>query len=159
MPPVRRRDGVAPLDVAVPEVPVEARLLRGRGPRLPRSRLEELERSGLDLPVVLTWLVADDLGIPEEELNAARRRAMFVLAAGGDPHRELDLSAVAAERLASELDTTERRSLLATALKDLRATAEGLPAVDAALEMLLADPDLAWRSLSLALLADELAGE
>ena len=37
---------------------------------------------------------------------------MFVLAAGGDPHRELDHDSVAAERLAGELDTPERRSAL-----------------------------------------------
>ena len=72
---------------------------------MPRSRLEELEGSGLEarsgeLLVVLVWLVAADLGIDESDLNAARRRAMFVLAAGGDPHRELDHDSIAAERLA-----------------------------------------------------------
>jgi hypothetical protein len=51
-----------------------------------RARLEELERSGLDsgsseLLVVLCWLVRDHVAIDEAELNAARRRAMFVLAA------------------------------------------------------------------------------
>lgn len=124
-----------------------------------RPRLAELEQSGLDLPVVLAWLVSGELAIPEEELNAARRRAMFVLAAGGDPHRELDVSAVAAERLANELDSDERRRRLATAFEELARDAAGLPNVSRALESLLADRDLAWRSLSLALLADELAGE
>jgi hypothetical protein len=143
----------------MPEVQVEARLLRGRGRRLPRPRLEELEQSGLDLPVVLAWLVSGDLGIPEDELNAARRRAMFVLAAGGDPHRDLELNAVAAERLADELNTAERRAALAAALQELAPAASGLPNVASALDNLLADPDLAWRSLALALLADELAGE
>ncbi len=66
--------------------------------------------------MVLCWLVRDEIAIPEAELNAARRRAMFVLAAGGDPHRELDLGSVAAERLAAELDTPERRAALAAAL-------------------------------------------
>jgi hypothetical protein len=126
---------------------------------LPRPRLEELEHSGVDLPVVLAWLVSGELGIPEDELNAARRRAMFVLAAGGDPHRELDLNAVAAERLADELDNPERRAALATALAELAESAQGLPAVEVALHLLRTDEDLAWRSLSLALLADELAGE
>jgi hypothetical protein len=124
-----------------------------------RPRLEELEQSGLDLPVVLAWLVSDELDIPESELNAARRRAMFVLAAGGDPQRELDQGSVAAERLADELDTPERRRLLAAALQKLSPDAAGLRGVTLALERLLADPDLAWRSLALALLADELAGE
>jgi hypothetical protein len=80
---------------------------------------------------------------------------MFVLAAGGDPHRELDLNAVAAERLADELDSPERRKALHTALSGL--AADGLPTVSEGLEVLLADPDLAWRSFGLALLADEIA--
>ena len=125
-----------------------------------RASLEELERSGLErrsseLLVVLCWLVKDDIPIDEDELHAARRRAMFVLVAGGDPHREVGPDSVAAERLAGELDTPERRVQLAAALDEL--PAEDLPAVAAAAEALLADPELAWRSFALALLADELA--
>src|SRR6478752_4804558 len=106
-----------------------------------RARLEELEQSKPDprsteLLVVLCWLVRDHVSIDEAALNGARRRAIFVLAAGGDPHRELELDSVAAERLA-----------------------DGLPAVTAAAESLCADPDLAWRSFALSLLADELAEE
>ncbi len=61
-----------------------------------RARLEELEGSELDersseLQVVLCWLVQGDISLDEDELNAARRRAMFVLAAGGDPHRDVGL--------------------------------------------------------------------
>jgi hypothetical protein len=97
--------------------------------------------------------------VDEGDLNAARRRAMFVLAAGGDPHRDLGLDSVAAERLAAELDTTERRERLAAALEELALPAEGLPGVLSALEALRAEPDLAWRSFALALLADELAEE
>jgi hypothetical protein len=127
-----------------------------------RVRLEELERSGLDprsseLLVVLCWLVRDDIAIDEGELNAARRRAMFVLAAGGDPHRELGPDSVAAERLADELDTPDRRSKLATALDEL--PTHGLPAIAAAVESLRCEPELAWRSFALSLLADELAEE
>ncbi len=131
---------------------------------MPRTRLEELEQSGLDahsveLLVVLAWLVAGELGIEMDDLNAARRRAMFVLAAGGDPHRELDHDSIAAERLAGELDTPARRQALAVALDRLATQAEGLSTVTEALDVLRSDPDLAWRSLALALLADELAGE
>jgi hypothetical protein len=127
-----------------------------------RARLEELEQSGPDsglseLLVVLCWLAKDDVAIEEEELNAARRRAMFVLAAGGDPHRDLGLDSIAAERLADELDTPERRAQLAAALDEL--PAEDLPAVTAAVGSLRADPELAWRSFALCLLADELADE
>ncbi len=131
---------------------------------MPRPRLEELEASGLDrradeLLVVLAWLVAGELEIGEDELNAARRRAMFVLAAGGDPHRELDLDSVAAERLAGELDTAERRAALGAALDRLALAADGLPRVSSALAALRAEPELAWHSLALALIADELADE
>jgi hypothetical protein len=127
-----------------------------------RARLEELEASGLDprsseLLVVLCWLVQDDLTIDEDELNGARRRAMFVLAAGGDPHRDVDIDSVAAERLAGELDTPGRRAQLATALEEL--PTDDLPAVTAAVESLRADSALAWRSFALSLLADELADE
>lgn len=127
-----------------------------------RARLEELEQSGPDprsseLLVILCWLVKGHVAIEEAELNGARRRAMFVLAAGGDPHREVVLDSVAAERLADELDTPERREQLATALDEL--PAGDLPAVTAAAESLRADPELAWRSFALSLLADELADE
>jgi hypothetical protein len=45
------------------------------------------------------------------------------------------------------------------AAERLAADAEGLPVVLGALEVLRSEPDLAWRSLALALLADELADE
>ena len=127
-----------------------------------RARLEELEGSELDprpseLLVVLCWLVQDDVPIDEGELNWARRRAMFVLAAGGDPHRDVGLDSIAAERLAGELDTPERRAQLAAALGEL--PADDLTAVTGAAESLCADPELAWRSFALSLLADELADE
>jgi hypothetical protein len=127
-----------------------------------RARLEELESSGLEprsseLLVVLCWLVKDDVAIDEGELNAARRRAMFVLAAAGDPHRDVDLDSIAAERLAGELDTPERRAQLAAALGEI--PTDDLPTVAAAIQSLRADPDLAWRSFALSLLADELADE
>jgi hypothetical protein len=127
-----------------------------------RARLKELEGAELDprsseLQVVLCWLVQDEIPIDEDELNAARRRAMFVLAAGGDPHRDVGVDSIAAERLADELDTPVRREQLATALGEL--PADGLPAVTVAVESLCADPELAWRSFALSLLADELADE
>lgn len=126
-----------------------------------RARLEELEGSELDsaseLQVVLCWLVQDRVTVDDDTLNAARRRAMFVLAAGGDPHRDVGVDSIAAERLADELDTPKRREQLAAALDAL--PAEDLPGVTAALESLRADPDLAWRSFALSLLADELADE
>ena len=127
-----------------------------------RSRLEALEAAGYEprsgeLLVALVWLVLSELPIADDELNASRRRAMFILAAGGDPHRDLDLNTVAAERLAGELDSPERRQALHHALGTLEV--EGLPAVQEGLSALQVDAELAWRCLGLALLADELADE
>jgi len=129
---------------------------------VPRARLEELESSGLDgrsseLLVVLAWLVADDVPVTDAERKAALRRALLVLAAGGDPRRDVDLDSVAAERLAQELDTPERRAALGEALG--RLDAGGLPAVSTALATLREEPDLAWRTYAVALIADELADE
>jgi hypothetical protein len=129
---------------------------------LPRSRLEELESSGLawsELLVVLTWLVLDDVDLDPAERKATLRRAMLVLAAGGDPHRDIDHDTVAAIRLAEELDSPARRESLARALAGLGTQAKGLATVSEALTALLGDPDLAWRTLAVALLADELADE
>jgi hypothetical protein len=129
-----------------------------------RPRLEELEASGLDarsgeLLTVLVWLVMAEVEIPDAERKAALRRSMLVLAAGGDPHRELGHDEVAVERLAAELDTPERRSRLQAALRALAAGAEGLRVVSESLRTLLGEPDLAWRTYALALIADELADE
>jgi hypothetical protein len=129
---------------------------------LSQPGLEELEAAGFEprsgeLLVSLAWLVSASVPIAEDELKAARRRAMFVLAAGGDPQRELDLNSVAAERLAGELDAPERRRALAGALAELETA--GLPKVAEGVATLRAEPDLAWRSFGLALLADELSDE
>jgi hypothetical protein len=131
---------------------------------LSRPRLEELDAAGLDprsgeLLVVLTWLVLDDVVVDDADRKAALRRAMLVLAAGGDPHRELDHDTVAASGIADELDAPERRATLAEALAGLAAEAASLETVSEALATLQAEPDLAWRTLALALLADELADE
>jgi hypothetical protein len=127
---------------------------------LQRSRLAQLDQAGLDaqspeLLVSLAWLALPAVEIDEAELRAARRRAVLVLAAGGDPHRDVDLDSVAVARLAEELDTPERRAALAAALAS--ADTAGLPTVAAAMKMLAADLDLAWRTFALAHVADELA--
>jgi hypothetical protein len=141
---------------------VEARLLRGRGRRLSRSRLEQIDGAGLapeELASVLVWLVLEAVQVEAAELKAAVRRAMLILAAGGDPHRELALGDVAVERLAVELDRPERRVALTAALGGLAGEAAGLSTAAAMLAALQEDPDLAWRTYALALLADELADD
>ena len=120
-----------------------------------RDALEALEASDLDVDVSLAWLVKDEVGLDETELNGARRRAMFVLAAGGAPHRDLSPNSVAAERLADELDSPARRVALDAALAALDTS--GLPRIRDAVATLRADPERAWRTLALALLADEIA--
>jgi hypothetical protein len=127
-----------------------------------RPRLEQLERSGFDedapeLLVSLAWLAIEDVRVDEAELRAARRRAMLVLAAGGDPVRDVGTATPAVERLADELDTPERRALLHEALAAVDAS--GLPTVQKALQILLDDRELAWRLFALAHVADELSEE
>jgi hypothetical protein len=94
--------------------------------------------------------------VDADELNAARRRALLLLAAGGDPTRELDPAGRAVRALAEDLDAPARREQLRAALAALRADAAGLPAVTGAVDALLADADAAWRWYAAALLADEL---
>jgi len=129
---------------------------------LSRPRLEDLESAGLDphspdLLVSLAWLAIGSVPIDEDELKAARRRALLVLAAGGDPHRDVELDSVAVARLAEELDSPQRREAFQAGLAAL--DTEGLRCVAAGVEALRSEPDLAWRIFALALIADELADE
>src|SRR3954454_16308000 len=127
-----------------------------------RQRLEQLEEAGFDedapeLLVSIAWVALDDVPIDEAELRAARRRAMLVLAAGGDPHRDVGTATPAVGRLADELDTPERRAARDEAWAE--ADASALQTVKKALQILLADPELAWRLFALAHVADELSDE
>lgn len=124
-----------------------------------REWLEALDDSEEEPLVQLAYLASPRLELDEEALKAARRRAVFVLASGGDPKRELELDSRAVAVLAADLDAPERRAELATALDALRVQAEDLPLVAATLERLAADPRLAWQALAAALLADELTGD
>jgi hypothetical protein len=108
---------------------------------------------------MLALLARDGVSLLDDELRAALRRALLVLAAGGDPHRELELQGSGVRRFAEDLDSPERRSELQAALRRLRDEAEGLPRASFLLDALLEDSELAWRSLSVALLAEELGDE
>ena len=110
---------------------------------------------GDPLPV-LAYLAGQAVQIDEEELNGARRRALLLVAAGGDPHRELDVDDRAVKALASDLYNAERRAELGRSIDALvLRVREHRSAREAAL-FLAADVDLAWRLFSLALLAEEL---
>jgi hypothetical protein len=123
-----------------------------------RALLAELEAQaeGVDLRPALALLAGQALELDEAELNPALRRAVFVVAAGGDPHRELDVEGRAVTTLAGELDSEERRVELARSLARLREAADPFPRAAAALDSLMQDDALAWRSFACALLVDEL---
>ena len=106
---------------------------------------------------ILVFLAAAAVDVDEDELRAARRRAMLLLAAGGDPHRELDVGGRPVRSLAADLDAPARRAQLDAALAELADAARDLPHAARVLRVLQADADLAWRSLACALLAEELA--
>lgn len=105
---------------------------------------------------MLALVARESVSLPEDELRGALRRALLVLAAGGDPHRELELDGRGVTGFAADLDSANRRAELETALRGLRTHTEGLPRASFLLDALLEDPDLAWRSLAVALLAEEL---
>jgi hypothetical protein len=119
--------------------------------------LERIEAGELgDAPTIVAYVAGGDLQIPERELNEARRRSMLLLAAGGDPHRELGVDDRAVKALAVELYTDERRAELGSGLDDLALLARDLPRTKDAVLFLAADLDLAWRLYALGLLAEEL---
>ena len=119
--------------------------------------LGSLERGELaDPAAVLAYLAGEGVELPEAELNEARRRALLLLAAGGDPHRELGVDDRAVKALAADLWSEERRNGLAGGLDGLAVRARDLPRVRDAVLRLASDLDLAWRLFALALLAEEL---
>jgi hypothetical protein len=105
---------------------------------------------------MLALVARDSVDLDTGELGAAIRRALLVLASGGDLHRELSLDDRAVTGLAEDLDDPTRRAELEAALRDLRAMAEEVPEAATTLDSLLSDGDRAWRALAAALLADEL---
>jgi hypothetical protein len=112
---------------------------------------------GDPLPV-LAYVAGQSVEIEDEDLNGARRRALLLVAAGGDPHRDLDVDDRAVKALATDLYTDERREQLGRSIDALVLRVRERPVARAAALYLAADVDLAWRLFSLALLAEELAG-
>ena len=122
------------------------------------SQIEEMLAGGAETEglVSIALIAGSELELPEEELNGALRRAMLLLAAGGDPRRELELDGRAVTAVAADLDSQARRDELNERLVALRPTAAELPLVEGALARLLADHDLAWQTFACAVLAHEL---
>jgi hypothetical protein len=111
---------------------------------------------GDPLPV-LAYVAGQSIELDDEELNGARRRALLLVAAGGDPHRELELDDRAVKSLAVDLYTDERRAQLGRSIDALVLRVRELGTAREAALFLAADVDLAWRLFSLGLLAEELA--
>jgi len=110
---------------------------------------------GDPLPV-LAYLAGDRVSLDGDELNAARRRALLLLAAGGDPHRELGLDDRAVKSLAADLYDEQRLSELRTGIDGLVVRVRDLPRAREGALFLAADTELAWRMFALALLAEGL---
>jgi hypothetical protein len=106
---------------------------------------------------VVAFLAGQGIELPDAELNEARRRAMLLVVAGGDPHRELGVDDRAVKSLAADLHTEARRRALAAGIDELAIRARDLPRVREATLFLAGDGELAWRLYALALIADELA--
>ena len=123
-----------------------------------RAYLAELESrlaagEDVEVEVSLALIAGRDVVVDEDELRGARRRAVQLLAAGG----ELEPDGRAVKAVAADLDRPERRATLGEGLASLKITVEGLPQVASRLERLAADDDLAWHWFACTLLADELA--
>jgi hypothetical protein len=134
----------------------------------PPSWLVDLERSlaedeGTDNLavglVVLASIGGADVPLESEEAKASTRRAVFLLASGGDPERGLDLEGRAVSAVAEELRTVDRQLALEEGLRNLRLLAEGLPHASEALHGMLHAPEVAWRAYAAALLAEELSSD
>ena len=111
---------------------------------------------GDPLPV-LAYVAGQAIELDDEELNGARRRALLLVAAGGDPHRELEVDDRSVKALAADLYTDERREQLGRSIDALVVRVRELTAARDAALFLAGDVDLAWRLFSLGLLAEELA--
>ena len=108
---------------------------------------------------MLAFFAGRGVPVDEDELNAAIRRAELILAAGGDPRRQLDPFGRAATALADDLDSPERRRALQAGLEGLRSEVADLRGAREALGLLLDDEDLAWNVYATSLLAEALAEE
>lgn len=123
-----------------------------------RDWVRSLERADpTEQWTVLCFLAGREVAVDGDELNAAIRRAELLLAAGGDPRRELDPFGRAATALADDLDAPERRAALRRGLEALEPELAGLRGATEALRLLEGDPDLAWRIYATALLAEALS--
>ena len=131
---------------------------------MPRQTLRDvicgLERAPVEeLWTALAFVAGQQVELDDATRNAAVRRAELLLAAGGDPHRRLELYGRAATAIAADLDSPGARAALQAGLDALEPDTEGLRGAEEARRLLRADPDLAWQAYATALLADELSDD
>ena len=125
-----------------------------------RDAIRALERAPAEeLWTALAFLAGRRVELDPELRGAAVRRAELLLAAGGDPHRPLELYGRAATALASDLDSPRAREQLAGGLAELEQETAGLRGAGEALRVLQLDRDLSWQCYAAALLADDLSGD
>ncbi len=110
---------------------------------------------GDPLPV-LAYVAGAGVAFDDDRLNAARRRALLLVAAGGDPHRELGVDDRAVKALAADLLEDDRLEELRGGIDALVLRVRDLPRVREGALFLAGDLELAWRLFALALLAEEL---
>ena len=125
-----------------------------------RDAIRALERAPAEeMWTALAYLAGSRVELDHELRGAAVRRAELLLAAGGDPHRPLELYGRAATALAADLDSPAAREQLAAGLAELEPETAGLRGAGEALRLLRLDGDLAWQCYAAALLADGLSGD
>ena len=126
-----------------------------------RQWLEQIDAAAdpADAIAAAAYLAARSLDLDRDELRAAVRRSLLLLATGGDPRRELAVESRAVAALARDLDAPERRAAVTAALERLLGQADELPRAAVALRTLLSDAELAWRWTACALLGDELSDD
>ena len=125
-----------------------------------RELLELLEAGPSNsLLLGLAWLAGQGVELDEEEVRGTVRRAELLLAAGGDPRRELELDDHAVTSVAADLAGETAREQFEDSLGRLADEAAGLSAVTGALAELRSQPELAWQCYAAALLADAIASD
>jgi hypothetical protein len=127
---------------------------------LERSLAEDTGTENLAVGlVVLATVAGADVQVDPDEVHSAARRALFLLTAGGDPERGLDLDGRAVAALAEDLRTVDRQLALERGLLDLRLQVQGLPHTSEAVHGLIDAPDVAWRAYAAGVLAEHLGGD